>query len=561
MATSNEAAKKDDAIPDNNSPQKEQQEVNRDKEVPKSSQNSNPTTSSKVSTNDSFELASSSTVETEVPTVSSHVPPDSLSVPPNRLEDFFRDTSNAVSLNEVEADLSNIETAIQVSLTPTLKIHKDHPKKPKKIVDALKDPSWVEAMQQELLQGICDATPGFQDPEFPHRVYKVEKAMYGLHQAPRAWYGTLSKYLLDNGFQRDDNVADLLIKAFDVGRFQYLVVSIGMLNPSNVYLLLFVKFRIGFALLLDHNYGGANQDRKSTTGGCQFLGRRLISWQCKKQTIVATSTTEAEYVAAASSCGQVLLIQNQFLDYGNIATALVCLATNRTSNFFKMIFDGMMRNVKNKGSDSTDGMPHVLGSLGAVNILASGGLRSSFTTASLSVATASTCISPAVAIASGSFPTAVIFTTTSVATPTTRVTRSSRGVVIGSSSLISVNIPSISKKDKGKGKMIEPEEPSKKKVIEQIKLDRSNEMIAKYLSEYKQVVVGLLHDEKVELINELLKYQRHLAQIKKYQAQQNKLATKTERRNFYMSILRSNAGWKAKDFKGITFEQIEENSF
>ncbi|GKB16397.1 hypothetical protein Tco_0850320 [Tanacetum coccineum] len=45
--------------------------------------------------------------------------------------------------------------------------------------------------------------------------------------------------------------------------------------------------------------------RKSTTLGCQFLGRMLISWQCKKQTIVATSTTEAEYVTAASGCGQV----------------------------------------------------------------------------------------------------------------------------------------------------------------------------------------------------------------------------------------------------------------
>nr|GFB01731.1 putative ribonuclease H-like domain-containing protein [Tanacetum cinerariifolium] len=44
--------------------------------------------------------------------------------------------------------------------------------------------------------------PGFQDLEFPDRVYKVEKAMYGLHQAPRAWYCTLSKYLLDHGFQR-----------------------------------------------------------------------------------------------------------------------------------------------------------------------------------------------------------------------------------------------------------------------------------------------------------------------------------------------------------------------
>nr|GEV90344.1 putative reverse transcriptase domain-containing protein [Tanacetum cinerariifolium] len=66
----------------------------------------------------------------------------------------------------------------------------------------------------------------------------------------------------------------------------------------------------------DSDYGGASQDRKSTTEGSQFLGRRLISWQCKKQTIVATSTTEAKCVAAASCCGQVLWIQNQLLDYG-----------------------------------------------------------------------------------------------------------------------------------------------------------------------------------------------------------------------------------------------------
>ncbi|GJR22134.1 hypothetical protein Tco_0970661 [Tanacetum coccineum] len=54
----------------------------------------------------------------------------------------------------------------------------------------------------------------------------------------------------------------------------------------------------------DSDYEGASLHRKSTTGGCQFLGRRLISWQCKKQNIVANSTTEAEYVAAAHCCRQ-----------------------------------------------------------------------------------------------------------------------------------------------------------------------------------------------------------------------------------------------------------------
>ncbi|GJQ92166.1 putative ribonuclease H-like domain-containing protein [Tanacetum coccineum] len=60
----------------------------------------------------------------------------------------------------------------------------------------------------------------------------------------------------------------------------------------------------------DSDYAGASLDRKSTTRGCQFLGSRLISWQCKKQTMDANSTTEAEYVAALSCCGQVLWIQN-----------------------------------------------------------------------------------------------------------------------------------------------------------------------------------------------------------------------------------------------------------
>jgi hypothetical protein len=66
----------------------------------------------------------------------------------------------------------------------------------------------------------------------------------------------------------------------------------------------------------DSDHGGCKLDRKSVTGGCQYLGNRLVSWQCKKQTTVSISTAEAEYTAASSCCSQVLWIQHQLMDYG-----------------------------------------------------------------------------------------------------------------------------------------------------------------------------------------------------------------------------------------------------
>nr|GEV28251.1 ribonuclease H-like domain, reverse transcriptase, RNA-dependent DNA polymerase [Tanacetum cinerariifolium] len=220
-ASSNAAASKDDAITVNNAPQHEQEEVNRDKEVPKSSRNSNHTASTKVSTNDSFELASSSTVETEVPTISILVPTDSLYVPlitssvpriiskggssfletlslgnlmsfENRLEDFFRNTSNAVSLNEVEADLRNMETSIQEE-----GINYEEVFAPVARIEAIRlfiaYASYMGFIVYQMdvksafLYGTIDEEvyvmqpPSFQDPELPHSVYKVENAMYGLH--------------------------------------------------------------------------------------------------------------------------------------------------------------------------------------------------------------------------------------------------------------------------------------------------------------------------------------------------------------------------------------------
>nr|GEW21759.1 uncharacterized mitochondrial protein AtMg00810-like [Tanacetum cinerariifolium] len=65
----------------------------------------------------------------------------------------------------------------------------------------------------------------------------------------------------------------------------------------------------------DNDYAGATLDRKSTTGGCQFLGCRLISWHCKKLTVVATSSTEAEYVAAASCCAQVKKLSMKLFEW------------------------------------------------------------------------------------------------------------------------------------------------------------------------------------------------------------------------------------------------------
>ncbi|GJS26895.1 putative ribonuclease H-like domain-containing protein [Tanacetum coccineum] len=148
---------------------------------------------------------------------------------------------------------------------------------------------------------------GFEDPNNLNKVYKVVKALYGLHQAPRAWYETLAKYLLDNGFHRGKIDQTLFIKK---QKGDILLVQ------ENSLFLRYLKGQPKLGLWYprdspfdlvaysESDYAGASLDRKSTIGGCQFLGCRLISWQCKKQTVVATSFNEAKYVAVASCCGQ-----------------------------------------------------------------------------------------------------------------------------------------------------------------------------------------------------------------------------------------------------------------
>ncbi|GJR61546.1 putative ribonuclease H-like domain-containing protein [Tanacetum coccineum] len=200
--------------------------------------------------------------------------------------EFFSDE------DEPEVNLGNIPNSYTVRTTPNTRIHKDHPIKnvigdvnssvqtrrmtrstfvqgflsaikPTSIAKALSDSSWVEAMQEELLQfklqqvwilvdlpngkraigtkwvfrnkkdkrdivirnkasaflyGTIEEEvyvtqpPGFKDPDHPDKVYKVLKALYRLHQAPRAWYETLANYLLGNGFQRGNIDQTLFIK-------------------------------------------------------------------------------------------------------------------------------------------------------------------------------------------------------------------------------------------------------------------------------------------------------------------------------------------------------------
>ncbi|GJT94118.1 putative ribonuclease H-like domain-containing protein [Tanacetum coccineum] len=256
---------------------------------------------------------------------------------------------------------------------------------PTSIAKALSDSSWVEAMQKELLQfklqqkderaivirnkarlvaqghrqeevfqidvksaflyGTIEEEvyvtqpPGFKDPDHPDKVYKLVKALYGLHQAPRAWYETLANYLLGNGFKRGKIDQTLFIKKQKGDILLVLVyvddIIFGSTNKdlcTGFEKLMNDKFQMSSMGELTFFLGLQVQQKedgifiidlekplvkdgdaddvdvhlyRSIIGSLMYLTASrpdimLISWQCKKQTVVATSTTEAEYVAAAN---------------------------------------------------------------------------------------------------------------------------------------------------------------------------------------------------------------------------------------------------------------------
>nr|GEZ46451.1 Gag-Pol polyprotein [Tanacetum cinerariifolium] len=118
----------------------------------------------------------------------------------------------------------------------------------------------------------------FVDPDHPEKVYRLRKALYGLKQAPRAWYDELSKFLTSKGFTKGSS--------------------------------------FGLTAFLDVDNAGCIDSRKSTFGGIQFLGDKLVSWMSKKQNCTASLSAEAEYVTLSASYAQVMWMRTQLQDYG-----------------------------------------------------------------------------------------------------------------------------------------------------------------------------------------------------------------------------------------------------
>nr|GFB44820.1 hypothetical protein [Tanacetum cinerariifolium] len=88
-------------------------------------------------------------------------------------------------------------------------------------------------------------------------------------------------------------------------------------------------------------------------------------------------------------------------------------------------------------------------------------------------------------------------------------------------------------------------------------LDRTNETITKYMQEYQDFASELPLEKRIELISDLVKYQENYSKVYKFQSQQRRPMTKKQKRDYYMTVIRNNLEWKVKDFKGMTFEEIE----
>ncbi|GJR01938.1 putative ribonuclease H-like domain-containing protein [Tanacetum coccineum] len=280
------------------------------------------------------------------------------------------------------------ETCLICPEIHTLSIDISSPRliKPTIIGKALSDSSWVEAMQEELLQFnlqqvwilvdlpnekkaigtkwvyVDDIIFGSTNKELCTGFEKLMKDKFHMSAMGELTFflGLQVQQKEDDIFISQDKYVAEILKKFnysdvksastpvdlekplvkdedaddvDVHLYRSMIGSLMYLTASRPDIMFAYSRDSPFELVAytDSDYAGATLDMKSTTRRCQFLGNRLISWQCKKQTVVATYTTEAEYMAAAICCGQVLWIQNQLLDYGyNFMNTVINIDNNST---------------------------------------------------------------------------------------------------------------------------------------------------------------------------------------------------------------------------------------
>ncbi|GJU01911.1 retrovirus-related pol polyprotein from transposon TNT 1-94 [Tanacetum coccineum] len=170
---------------------------------------------------------------------------------------------------------------------------------------------------------------GFVDPDHPEKVYRLRKALYGLKQASRAWYDELSKFLISKGFTKGLQIHQSPHSIFinQAKSTLEILKKHGMEKGQSIDTPMATKPKLDADLsgepvdqtdypFSDADHAGCVDTHKSTSGGIQFLGDKLVSWMSKKQDCTAMSSAEAEYVALSASCAQVMWMRTQLQDYG-----------------------------------------------------------------------------------------------------------------------------------------------------------------------------------------------------------------------------------------------------
>nr|GEX78708.1 hypothetical protein [Tanacetum cinerariifolium] len=513
------------------------------------------------------------TVETSIPSVSSPIPTacfedspepssttriiskrvtsqdvtpslDNISTLANRFDDILGVTTTTVDSHGEKADVSNMETTITASPTPTLRIYKDHLKKPKKILDALNDLSWVEAMQEELFQfkiqnvwSLVDCLKGVK-PIGTKWVLKNKKDERGIvirNKARLMAQGHTQEEEIDYDEKKDgiflsqDKYVGDILKKFAYSDVRSANTPMDKENPWE-------KTELG-KISANTPMDKENPWEKTELG--------------KMANIAKTSTLPSDSIPRVTSLAADEGSMQQQL---NELTALVKLLEDREGGGIAQSGEdapikgrsldkgeeAAIERSMEKGSNNIEEMVNVLTSLDAATVLSSGVsvIISPVTkvyvaevpTGSGSIPTDSP---PSIGVPTGSdvVPTASpIFTTAIVATPYTR--------------------------RKGKEKMVESETPKKKKIQEQMDVQMARQLEEEMERDAQRMNEQIARDAEIASIHAEEELPLCKSSQITYSTKKAPLKEATKR-VLYVSAQES-CRLESKTFKGITLEEIKE---